>query len=218
MPIKSAESFQALSILLPAAKPVIEHALDVIGTVHFARFVLLANNTQLAILTTYDGDFDRYIADFAQHIGGVFDQLFAHISDAPPLPVNKNVAVFGKSPGRQEESLATSAPASVVRESPRNYRCFGLEGDHRNGNGGRSRGGGVRRFFGFRSGGRGRSRIGGRVGAAFLGRVPERHPNSGTLTSGATEATAQGFFASKCGAKSRRSTSSSCHVSQSKAL
>jgi hypothetical protein len=96
MPIKSAEDFQALSTLLPAAKPVIEQALDTIGTVHFARFVFLSNNTQLAIITTYDGDFDRYIADFAQHIGPVFDQLFAHISDAPPLPVNKNVAEFVK--------------------------------------------------------------------------------------------------------------------------
>jgi hypothetical protein len=96
MPIKSAEDFRALSALLPAAKPAIDQALDVIGTVHFARFVFLGNNTQLAIITTYDGDFNRYIADFAQHIGPVFDQLFQHISDAPPLPVNKNVDDFVK--------------------------------------------------------------------------------------------------------------------------
>jgi hypothetical protein len=94
MPIKSQQDFVALEQLLPRAKQDIDAALDLIGTVHFARFVFLANNTQLAIITTYDGDFKRYISDFAQKIGKVFDAMFAHISDAPPTPVNKNVDAF----------------------------------------------------------------------------------------------------------------------------
>lgn len=96
MPIKDAAGYDALLALLPAAKKEIDAALDLIGTVHFARFVFLANNTQLAIITAYDGDFNRYISDFAQRIGNVFDALFAHIRDAPPLPVHKNVDDFIK--------------------------------------------------------------------------------------------------------------------------
>jgi hypothetical protein len=94
MPIKSATDYQALAELLKVAKPKVDLALDAISTVHFARFVFLQENTQLAIITTYDGSFDKYIADFANYIGDVFDALFQHISDPPPVPVKKNTAEF----------------------------------------------------------------------------------------------------------------------------
>ena len=60
----------------------------------FARFVFLANNTQLAVITTYDGSFDQYINDFIDEIGDVFNALLAHMSEAPPLPVQKHRAEF----------------------------------------------------------------------------------------------------------------------------
>ncbi len=94
MPIKSDADYQALAALLPQAKPSIDAALTAIGTVHFARFVFLSNNTELAIITTYDGDFAKYIGDFAAFIGPIFDALFAHITNPPPLPVNKNQPEF----------------------------------------------------------------------------------------------------------------------------
>jgi hypothetical protein len=96
LPIKSPQDYLALTVVLPKAAPAIEAALNKISTVHFARFVFLANNTQLAIITTYDGDFARYIGDFAREMGGVFDMLFQHIADAPPLPVLKNIDAFVK--------------------------------------------------------------------------------------------------------------------------
>ena len=94
MPIKSPADYQALVQLLPAAHDQITAALDAIGTVHFARFVFLQNNTQLAIITDYDGDFVKYISDFATFIGPIFDAMFVHIADAPPLPVKKNAEAF----------------------------------------------------------------------------------------------------------------------------
>lgn len=94
MPIKSVESYQALKLLLTQAKPLIDQALDSVKTVHFARFVFLENNTKLAIITTFDGSFEDYISDFANYIGPIFDQLFAHIADPPPAPVKQNTAEF----------------------------------------------------------------------------------------------------------------------------
>lgn len=94
MPIKSPESYQALDALLKQAKPMIDQALDAVKTVHFARFVFLANNTQLAIITTFDGSFEDYISDFANYIGPIFDQLFLHISDPPTAPVKQNAQEF----------------------------------------------------------------------------------------------------------------------------
>jgi hypothetical protein len=96
MPIKSPESYQALVKLLAHAKPQIDAALDGVKTVHFARFVFLENNTQLAIITTFDGSFEDYISDFAHHIGPIFDMLFEHIAEPPPLPVKKDTEAFIK--------------------------------------------------------------------------------------------------------------------------
>ncbi len=62
-------------------------ALGKIGTVHFARFTFLDDDSKLAVITSYDGRFDTYINEFVNEIGDVFDKILAHVADAPPLPV-----------------------------------------------------------------------------------------------------------------------------------
>ena len=81
-----------LQALPPEENPVIA-ALEAIGTVHFARFVFL-DDERLAVITTYDGDFERYIMDFVDHIGPVFDMLLEHMADPPPLPVQQHPEEF----------------------------------------------------------------------------------------------------------------------------
>jgi hypothetical protein len=94
MNIKSPQDFVALKALIeklqslpPDQNPIVV-ALNKLSTVHFARFVFLSDK-QLAVITTYDGDFEEYIDSFVDNIGDVFDKLLAHMSDAPPLPVSK---------------------------------------------------------------------------------------------------------------------------------
>ena len=100
MTIKSSEGFKVLSALLqqiqsaPLDKNPIWAALDKLKTVHFARFVFMENNTKLAVITTYDGTFEAYINEFIDEIGDVFNGLLAHMSDAPPLPVQRNRQAF----------------------------------------------------------------------------------------------------------------------------
>jgi hypothetical protein len=84
---------EQLQALPPDRNPVIT-ALDAIGTVHFARFVFLDDDARLAVITTYDGDFERYIMDFVDHIGPVFDMLLRHMVDPPPLPVQQHPEDF----------------------------------------------------------------------------------------------------------------------------
>jgi hypothetical protein len=99
MTIKSPQDFVELKTLLgklqslPPDKNPISVALTKLSTVHFARFVFL-NDHQLAVITTYDGTFLEYIDAFVDAIGGIFDELLAHMSDAPPLPVSDNRQKF----------------------------------------------------------------------------------------------------------------------------
>jgi hypothetical protein len=78
---------------LPRDKNPVTTALDAIGTVHFARFVFL-DETRLAVITTYDGDFDAYVNEFVDHVGDVFTDLLQHMDDAPPLPVQQHRQEF----------------------------------------------------------------------------------------------------------------------------
>jgi len=92
LPIRSPEDHAALQATitqlqsLPRDQNPIIRALDQIATVHFARFVFL-DETRLAVITTYDGDFAAYINEFVDHIGDVFTMLLQHVDDPPPLPV-----------------------------------------------------------------------------------------------------------------------------------
>lgn len=106
LPLKEGVDLQQLGGLLSSSLPTIEEALEAIGTVHYARFVMLDASTpnllpgptgpyKLAIITTYDSDFDTYIQDFVNNIGMIFDALLSVTSDGADLvPVSENVAAF----------------------------------------------------------------------------------------------------------------------------
>jgi hypothetical protein len=101
----------AIAATLAESKNEIDDALKTIGTVHFARFLLLdsskpnlqpdltattaSNSLVLGVITEYDGDFNAYIQDFVSKLGGVFDALLGFVVDGKKLiPVANNVAAF----------------------------------------------------------------------------------------------------------------------------
>jgi len=88
-PIKSPTDMQTLALTLPPLLPKLFDAADAIGTLHFARFVVLGETT-LAFVSEYDGELRDYVMDFTKFLGPIFDTIFAHVVDPPPSPVAKN--------------------------------------------------------------------------------------------------------------------------------
>ena len=74
--------------------PFVETLLNDSDVVHFARFIILNDDTELAMITTYDGGYDEYLEYFAEKAGPLFDMIFEHIQDAPPMPVRDNRQAF----------------------------------------------------------------------------------------------------------------------------
>lgn len=88
----------------------LDAALKSIGTVHYARTLLLdvsqpnlqpgmppnlSHNFVLAIITEYDGSFDAYIGDFVAQVGPIFDAMLSFVvGGAAVIPVANNVAAF----------------------------------------------------------------------------------------------------------------------------
>ena len=79
---------EALKAVIKAGAPKIEKVLNEAAHIHFAWFMFLENDAVLNLNTVYDRDFDSYIEHFALKVGPLFDRIFEHIEDAPPMPVN----------------------------------------------------------------------------------------------------------------------------------
>ena len=56
-----------------------------VSTLHDMRFVFFDNDTRILFATTYDGDWDSYINDFATKIPELMDLLFANIEGWPGI-------------------------------------------------------------------------------------------------------------------------------------
>ena len=67
--------------------------LDNVGTVHFARFVLIEDN--ICMISVYDGDFSNYIRDFIATVGSVFDDVMKLVDGGKAMiPTAHNVEAF----------------------------------------------------------------------------------------------------------------------------
>ena len=60
-------------------------ALDRIGTVHDLRYLIFDNDTRLLFASTFDGDWDTYINDFAALIPDQIDMIFEEVEGFPGI-------------------------------------------------------------------------------------------------------------------------------------
>mgnify|MGYP001605249555 CR=1 FL=1 len=112
MPVLPGTTINTLLGVLGANQAQKDQALESIGTVHFARFLLLdsaspnlqpdmskadvpTNTLVLGVITEYDGSFNAYISDFCAQLGTVFDAMLQYVvGGAAVIPVANNVAGF----------------------------------------------------------------------------------------------------------------------------
>jgi hypothetical protein len=134
MPVVPNTSPATIANALAAQQSAIETGLTNVGTVHFSRFLLLdssqpnlqptgssSDNLVLGVITEYDGDFDVYIQDFVDQIGGVFNALLVFVVGGEKLtPVANNVAALttfiqqnDASQNPSEPSLYSAYPQTV---------------------------------------------------------------------------------------------------------
>jgi hypothetical protein len=57
----------------------------VVDTLHDMRSVIIDNDTRMLFATTFDGDWDSYISDFASMMPDQLDALFAECVDYPGI-------------------------------------------------------------------------------------------------------------------------------------
>jgi hypothetical protein len=100
MKMKSPEDAQSIVDLLAAvhgdkaSEAKLFEAFDSLAIVHYARVLLLDDNSRLAVITEYDGSLESYLNEFVNHVGDLFNALLEHMEDAPPLPVQEHRQEF----------------------------------------------------------------------------------------------------------------------------
>jgi hypothetical protein len=92
-PLKSPAAAKLLAEQLPPLMSELSRANDAIGTVHYSRFTVLSEKT-LLFLGDFDGEFGPLMLDLARRAGPVFDVIFRHVSDPPPIPVANSADAF----------------------------------------------------------------------------------------------------------------------------
>ena len=114
--------------VIRAGAPQIERLLRESRHVHFAWFELIEADTVLVLHTVYDGPFGAYLQHFALQAGDLFDVLFEHIEDPPPMPVRKfptefaaHLLRYNRAPamGYFFSAYPTSEVARIVRNEGR---------------------------------------------------------------------------------------------------
>jgi hypothetical protein len=98
MPVKP-EMVSTLAVQLIPLQAALTEGLNEIGIVHFVRVLFLPGTSTLAIITTYDGDFDAYILAFVRNeiVAQVFDTFLSFIDDdmaQKAIPVQQNSQTF----------------------------------------------------------------------------------------------------------------------------
>ena len=95
MPLKDTSPIGRAKAALAIAQNVDEifAGLDNVGTVHFARFLLLGD--YICMISVYDGDFSNYIRDFIATIGSVFDVVVSLVEGGEAItPSTHNIEKF----------------------------------------------------------------------------------------------------------------------------
>jgi len=95
MPLKNKSAIGRAQDAIAIANNVDEifAGLDSVGTVHFARFVVIGDN--LCMISVYDGDFSNYIRDFIAAVGSVFNAIVAQVEGGEKvIPCEKNIDAF----------------------------------------------------------------------------------------------------------------------------
>lgn len=85
----------AIATLKPGGANRLRHIFDLtngnmdgaqrVSTLHDMRFVFFDDDTKILFATTYDGDWDTYINDFATKIPGLMDLLFDNVEGWPGI-------------------------------------------------------------------------------------------------------------------------------------
>jgi hypothetical protein len=92
-PLKSPSDTKGLTDQLASAMPTLFKAADAIGTIHYSRFTVLSEKT-LLFLGDFDGDLAPLFTELGKRAGPVFDVIFQHVDNPPPLPVTDHVVAF----------------------------------------------------------------------------------------------------------------------------
>lgn len=108
MPVVPGATVEQIGGALQKIAPELFAGLTAVGTVHYARILLLdrsvgnmqpgptpSTTLSIAVITEFDGDFTTYIQDFVAQMAPIFNALLPFVvGGAAVVPVQNNTAAF----------------------------------------------------------------------------------------------------------------------------
>lgn len=98
--------------------------------VHFARFLIAPDGSNLLVITAFDGDFESYLMDFVATMAPLFTGVMQYVAGAPPLPVERFPAEFMqfiRDHNQSKQGVISAYPPLTVLEI---LRLAGMRGNN----------------------------------------------------------------------------------------
>src|SRR3954470_9728839 len=81
--IKPGQVGHLRAVLAQFAAPGPASPIQLIGTIHFARWVIIDNDTRLLFISNFDGTWDDYIDEFIEKAADGLNAIWSHCDDFP---------------------------------------------------------------------------------------------------------------------------------------
>jgi hypothetical protein len=126
--IKLGRADQIRQVLQALGQTINESPIAMIGTIHFARWVLIDNDTRLLFASHYDGTWDAYMEAFSTHTADALDAVLGHCVGYPKGGA-RNVEAFKRYMHEieiKELLVFSSYPDASVKDIQRSLRTRAL--------------------------------------------------------------------------------------------
>jgi hypothetical protein len=120
-PIKAGQ-LDSLRAVLAGVENNPSAVLERIGTIHYARWVIIDDGTRLLFTSNFDGTFDQYIDDFSELLAEGLDRVFGHCEGYPGARPVEPFKAYIRAHQFEAEVFYAAYPDATVRQVQRGLR------------------------------------------------------------------------------------------------
>jgi hypothetical protein len=123
-PIKAGQ-LDSLRRVLRGVQANPSQALEGIGTIHYARWVIIDEGKRLLFTSNFDGTWDQYIDDFSEYLAEGLDHIFGHCEGYPGARPVEGLKAYIREHEIEADVYYAAYPDATVKQVQKGLRLLG---------------------------------------------------------------------------------------------
>jgi hypothetical protein len=96
-----------------------------IGTIHYARWVIIDEGERLLFTSNFDGTWDQYIDDFSEYLAEGLDRIFGHCEGYPGARPVEGLKAYIREHEIEANVYYAAYPDATVKQVQKGLRVLG---------------------------------------------------------------------------------------------